>query len=92
LAVVRERRATSVLDMVTDPPRTDLVALALTHGLVAVDGLSMLARQAAAQQRYWFDGTTSPSEAGAAPLDDAEVEACLRELVDDVERNAVDGR
>lgn len=62
-----------VFDMVTTPPCTALLRAASDAGLPTVDGLSMFARQAAAQQRWWFGKEAAPS--------DDEVERSLRELV-----------
>ena len=69
-----------VFDMVTTPPRTPLLREAERRGLRTVDGLSMLARQAAAQQRWWWAGRQRrPGE--APPLSDTDVERELRALV-----------
>lgn len=67
-----------VFDMVTTPPRTALLAAAERRGLTTVDGLSMLARQAAAQQRWWR--AAWPTRVPEAPAE-AMVETRLRELV-----------
>ena len=61
------------MDMVTSPPETALLRDARAHGLRVVDGLAMLARQAAAQQRFWI-----PS---AAALSERDVESELRRIV-----------
>jgi shikimate 5-dehydrogenase/3-dehydroquinate dehydratase len=57
-------------DMRTTPADTDWLRRAAAAGLELVDGLSMFARQAAAQQRWW-----------GLEVEDDEAEACLRELV-----------
>ena len=58
--------------MVTHPPLTPLIARARAAGRVAIDGLAMLARQAAAQQGWWLGAESAP-----AP---AIVDATLREI------------
>ena len=66
--------AAVVLDMVTTPAQTPLVALARSRGRVVIDGLAMLARQAAAQQSFWLDGS------GVMPPTPAEALSVLRNL------------
>ncbi len=71
------RRA--VLDMVTTPHRTELVERARAAGLSVVDGLAMLARQAAAQQRFWADAEGATGT--GAMLEAEQVERTLRAIV-----------
>lgn len=72
----------AVVELVSTPPRTGLVAWAEARGLHVVDGLEVLARQAADQQRLW--ASTEPSGV-RAPLTDDEVITRLRALVSEAD-------
>jgi shikimate dehydrogenase len=64
-----------VLDMVTSPAETPLIARARARGRRVIDGLAMLAHQAAAQQVFWLEGT------GVEPPTSAQALRVLRGLV-----------
>lgn len=67
--------AAVVVDMVTTPAQTPLVALARSRGRRVIDGLEMLAHQAAAQQAFWLEGSGTP------PTTPSEALGVLREIV-----------
>jgi shikimate dehydrogenase len=53
-----------VLDMITDPPETDLLKAAKARGLAAIDGLAMLVEQAATSFELFF-GAEPPRDRDA---------------------------
>lgn len=64
--------AAVALDMVSTPPDTAFLRRQRAAGRVTIDGLTMLALQAAAQQRWWVDDASAPAA--------EEVERVLREI------------